>query len=143
MLSTQHHYFRLFKSTWIIVLLLSILTWQCKKEDAPAGISGICPVVILTDPANGATNVVTNKKVSVTFNEPMNAETITASTFMLKDGSSVIGGTITYSGSTAVFIPTTVLKANTVYTGVITTVVKDVAKNALISDYVWSFNTGN
>lgn len=114
MLSTQHHYFRLFKSTWIIVLLLSILTWQCKKEDAPAGISGICPVVILTDPANGATNVVTNKKVSVTFNEPMNAETITASTFMLKDGSSVIGGTITYSGSTAVFIPTTVLKANTV-----------------------------
>lgn len=143
LLSKQSNYFRLFKSTWVIVLLLSILTWQCKKEDAPAGISGICPVVISTDPANGATNVVTNKKVSVTFNEPMNAATITAATFMIKDGSSVIGGTITYSGNTAVFTPTSTLKANTVYTGIVTTAVKDVAKNALISDYVWSFNTGN
>jgi hypothetical protein len=120
-----------------------MLTWQCKKENAPVGISGICPVVTLTDPANNAINVITNKRLSVIFNEPMNIATITAATFMLKDGLSVIGGSITDSANVAVFIPTTALKANTVYTAIVTTGVKDVVKNALTGDYVWSFTTGN
>jgi hypothetical protein len=143
LLPKQQTYLSKFKFTWILLLILSTLTWQCKKEEAPVGLSGICPVVVSTDPANGATNVVTNKIISVTFNEPMNAATITAASFMLKDGSNAVGGTISYSGNTAVFTPASDLKANTVYTGIITTAVKDVAKNSLIADYVWSFNTGN
>ncbi len=143
LLPKQQKYLSNFKFLGILLLVISTLTWQCKKEEAPVGLSGICPTVVSVDPANGATNVVTNKKISVTFNEPINPATITAASFMLKDGTTAIGGTITYSGNTAVFTPTSDLKANTVYTGIVTTAVKDIAKNALIADYIWSFNTGS
>jgi hypothetical protein len=49
---------------------------------------------------------------------------------------------VTYSGVTAIFTPTSPLAANTLYTATITTEAKDLAGNALASNYVWSFTTG-
>lgn len=139
----KQRYFTFIKSTWVILLLVSFFSWQCKKVDSVGGTEGVCPEVIATDPINGAINVATNKKISVTFNEAMNPATITTVTMMIKEGNVPIAGTISYSGNTAVFTPTINLKGNTVYTGTITTGVKDLAKNSMLNDYVWSFNTGN
>jgi hypothetical protein len=100
------------------------------------------PTVSLTDPANLATGVPLNQKLAVTFSKTMDASTITASTFTLKQGTTPIAGFISYSGTTAIFAPTSNFIANTLYTATITTGAKDLAGNALVSNYVWSFTTG-
>ncbi len=98
------------------------------------------PVVNAIDPLNTATGVALNKVISVTFSEAMNASTINATTFTLKQGTTVIPGTVAYSGTTATFTPTTALAAGA-YTATITTGAKDLAGNALAANVVSSFTT--
>jgi hypothetical protein len=100
------------------------------------------PIVISTSPAANETGVVLNKVVSATFNMPMDATTLNAATFTLKQGTTAIAGTITYSGTTAFFAPTINLTANTVYTATLTAGVKNTANTALAANYVWNFTTG-
>jgi len=99
------------------------------------------PTVIVTDPLNNATGVALNKVVSATFSELMNPLTINTSTFTLKNGSSIISGTVSYSGKIAYFKPNTSLVSNTTYTATITTGAKSPSGIALASDYVWQFST--
>ncbi len=100
------------------------------------------PTVISTDPANGATGVVLNKVISATFSEVMNPLTINATSFTLMQGSTIVPGTVTYSGSTAYFTPTTNLMAGSVYTATITTGARNPAGTPLANNYVWTFTTG-
>ena len=58
-------------------------------------------------------------------------------------GSTPVPGTVSYSGVTAIFNPLSGLAPNLLYTATITTGVTDLAGNALISNYVWSFTTGS
>ncbi len=102
----------------------------------------LSPVVISTDPANNATGVPLNKRVTATFNMPMNPLTINATTFTLRQGATVVAGVVTYSGTTASFTPAAPLTLNTVYTATITTGARNTAGTALASNYVWSFTTG-
>jgi hypothetical protein len=51
-------------------------------------------MVASTDPANNENNVVLNKLVSVTFNMPMKASTITGTTYTLKQGNTAIAGIV-------------------------------------------------
>ncbi len=134
---------KIFRTSGMIMILLSFFIYGCKKVVEETGKVGICPTVVSTDPAAGAINVVTNKKISIVFSEPMDPATINTATVQLKQGSNFVLGTVTYSGVTAVFTPSAPLIANTVYTGTVTTGVKDPAKNAMIADFVWTFNTGN
>jgi len=101
------------------------------------------PTVTLSDPANNATGVAFNKSVAITFSEPMDQSTIAALTFMLKDGTTVIPGTVSYSGVTATFTPTANLSPSKLYTASIKAGVKDVAGNALVSDFTTGFTTAN
>jgi len=104
--------------------------------------TGIPPTVTSTDPANAALSVVLNKVVNVTFSVPMNPLTITASTFTVKQGTTAVAGTVTYTGSTASFTPATPFAANTVYTGTIMTGANNLTGIPLATDYVWTFSTG-
>jgi hypothetical protein len=76
----------------------------------------------------------------------MDASTITSTTFKLAEGSSstAVSGLLAYAvvGNTLTFTPTEDLAASTTYTATITTGAKDLAGNALASDYVWTFTTG-
>ena len=112
----------------------------CKKDDF-VEIDGVCPVVISTIPINGATDVPLDQIISVTFNEEMNPATINQASFTIQGGSA-IQGTITYSGTKATFTPSVPLTANTTYTGMVKTSVKDKTGNALQTDYIWTFSTG-
>jgi hypothetical protein len=114
----------------------------CKKITEEAGLNGVCPIVVSTTPANAAIAVTLNTKIDATFNEEMNPASINAVTFTLTKGTTPIAGIISYSGKTASFIPTISLLPNTTYTATVTSGVKDVAGNAMISDFVWSFTTG-
>jgi len=100
------------------------------------------PTVISTDPANSATSVVLDKKIAITFSEPMDPSTITSTTFILSQGANTVLGTVTYTDTTAIFSSTTNLVPSTIYTATIKTGVTDLAGNALANNYVWSFTTG-
>ncbi|MFA7418080.1 MAG: Ig-like domain-containing protein [Melioribacteraceae bacterium] len=100
------------------------------------------PTVTFTDPSNAETNVPFNQKIAATFSVGMDATTITASTFTLTNGTTSISGFVSYSGTTAIFAPSIALTPNTAYLATITTGAKDLAGNALASDYVWSYTTG-
>jgi len=102
------------------------------------------PTVIDTINANGATGVPLNTKAGATFSEAMDSTTITTSTFTLKQGTTAVPGTVSYTGVNAVFAPASNLLPNTLYTATITTGAKDlsVPGNALASNFVWSWTTG-
>jgi uncharacterized protein (TIGR03437 family) len=100
------------------------------------------PTVSSTVPANGATNVPIGNALSATFDEAMNPLTINTATFTLKQGATAVLGTVTYAGVTATFTPLANLAPSLPFTATITTGVTDLAGNALVSNYVWSFTTG-
>src|SRR5439155_225593 len=128
------------------------------------------PTVSATVPANAATGAAINGKIAVTFSEAMDPTTITKATFALKLGSNPkedqgskpkededegdgrsrrhdgagekVAGTVSYAGVTAIFTPAGTLAPNTTYTATLTTGARDLAGNALASNFVWSFTTG-
>ena len=126
--------------TAFAALSLAAILGGCKKDDF-VQVDGVCPIVLSTDPANLATSVALNKVITVTFNEIMNPATITNASITIT-GASAVSGTVSYSGTTATFIASSPLAANTTYTGKVTTAVKDEMGNALQTDYVWTFSTG-
>ncbi len=125
----------------LFAILFIALISGCATDDFNEVI-GVCPVVSSTIPANGTSGVPLNQIISVTFNEQMNPATINTSSIIITAAGVVVPGTVSYSGNTATFSPTSSLTANTLYTGRVTTAVKDVAGNALQTDYIWTFTTG-
>ncbi len=101
----------------------------------------LTPTVISTDPSNNAINVLLNKTINTTFNEVMNPLTINSSSFTIRQGTSLVSGTITYSGTTASFKPFSPLLPNKIYTGTITADVKNLNGVSVANDYVWTFTT--
>jgi tetrahydromethanopterin S-methyltransferase subunit B len=136
-------YSRVLYSKLLMLLFFAVAIAGCKKTSEEVGLIGICPAVVSTNPASGAINVVTNKKLTVTFNVPMDAAAVNSTSFLLYDGATQIFGTVISNGAEATFIPSNLLSANTVYTATITSKVKDLVKNAMPTNYVWSFNTGS
>ena len=85
-----------------------------------------------------------NQAINATFSEAMDPATINTANFLVTGpGTTPVTGTVTYdvSSKIATFTPASHLAANTVYTVTITTGAKDLAGNALASNYAWSFTT--
>lgn len=104
----------------------------------------IAPTVKLSLPADNATHVALNFKPAVAFSEPMDPLTITTASFRLTGpGTTAVPGKVSFVDQTATFTPTANLNPNTVYTASMNTTSKDLAGNALASDFVWRFTTGS
>ncbi|MDR7371472.1 Ig-like domain-containing protein [Flavobacterium aquidurense] len=99
------------------------------------------PVVTATDPMNNAVNVALNQTVTADFSTIMDIASINAATFTLKQGATVIPGTVSYSGTTASFKPTNSLVVGKIYTATITNGAKSAAGTSLAADYIWNFTT--
>jgi hypothetical protein len=100
------------------------------------------PTVSLTTPANAALGVALNTPISATFSEEMAPVTVNGATFLLEQDSMPVPGTVMYVGVTAVFMPVSNLAPATLYTATITAAVMDLAGNAMLANYTWSFTTG-
>jgi hypothetical protein len=101
----------------------------------------ISPTVTGTNPLDNALLIPKNVVVQANFSEIMDPLTINANSFTLKQGTTVVPGAVTYTGTTAKFTSTNILAASTVYTATITTGAKDPAGNAMAVNHVWSFTT--
>ena len=100
--------------------------------------------MISTIPANAAAAVSIGSTVSATFSTAMDAATLDQTSFTLTGpGGVAVSGTVAYDGptDTATFTPSTGLAPNVTFVATITTGAKDVAHDALTSDYVWTFTT--
>jgi hypothetical protein len=123
----------------IVAFLLLGFATGCGREQTKNPV----PLVVSTVPANGATSVAVAQIITATFNQAMNAATIDSSTFLVTaPGGVAVGGTVTYSGTTATFAPAALLSPSTLYTATITTGAQTPAGNGLASNYVWTFTTG-
>ena len=107
------------------------------------------PTVIATVPVAGATGVSRSAAITATFSEPMNAATITPSTFLLRNPSgTLMSATVTYDAvrRVATLKPKTTLASLVNYTATIrggstAPQVKDAAGNPRAADVTWKFNT--
>lgn len=110
-------------------------TWIFTTERSPA--------VTSTVPAASAFNVPITANVAAQFGKAMDVSSINGSTFTLSQGGNGVAGTVSASGTNALFTPSSDLLPNTVYTATITTGVTDVSGNHMTADKVWSFTTGS
>jgi hypothetical protein len=96
------------------------------------------PTVVSTVPLNGTTQVSRTNGISVTFSESMSTSSMIASTFTFNPS---IGGTLSYTGNTATFVPAAPLAGGVTYTATVTTAAEDRAGNNLAAPFSWSFTT--
>lgn len=103
----------------------------------------VAPLVNSVDPSNGLTDVCVNQLVTVNFNEPINSDSVSATSFKLLQGSIEVEGTFTLSenGYQIVFKSDAAFSENTIYT-VEVAGVKDLAGNALAATFQSDFTTG-
>jgi len=126
-----------FLSVFSIAFILFVAS--CSKDDNPAPAS---PSVSSTSPTNNATDVPRNNSITIAFSEAMDPTTINSSTVIVKQGTTVVPGTLVYAGTTATFTPTNSLLALSNYTVTVTTGAKTLNGTALSANSVSSFTTG-
>jgi len=102
------------------------------------------PTVSSTIPTDTVTGVPINQTVNATFSKAMDPATITTANFTVTGPGGTVTGTVAYVAASriATFTPASDLAPSTTYTNTITTGATDLAGNALVSDFVWSFTTG-
>ncbi|WIG97643.1 ice-binding family protein [Myxococcus sp. SDU36] len=101
------------------------------------------PQVSATTPPAESAGVAINRTVSVTFNEAMDPLSLTSATFTVRQGSTLVPGSVVYGpGTSATFSPESTLATSALLTASVSTDVKDLNGNRLASAFTWSFTTG-
>ncbi|RRO13919.1 InlB B-repeat-containing protein, partial [Mesohalobacter salilacus] len=126
-------------SAFTIMMVTALIITGCSDDDAEE-LHSACPLVLSTIPADDAVNVPLDQIISVTFNEDLRPETVNTETFKI-NGDNTLEGSVSYSEKTGFFTPTVDLLPFTIYTGTVTTGVKDTLGNALQENHIWSFTT--
>ena len=132
---------------YLAALLFTALVTGCSGNNsaAPAPEPSAAPTVTVTSPADTATGVALNNKVTATFSEAMDATTIDTVSFTVTGaGESALTGTVSLDAATntASFTPGSNITASKLYTATLTTSVTNSSGTALADDYVWSFTSG-
>jgi len=122
---------------------LTFLLGYEKKAAAPVPMAGDTtpPEVVCTNPGSNVTGWAVDKNVTATFSEDMDRRTINTSSFIVKNGTTVVPGKVTFAGTTATFDPASDLEKGVTYSATIVAGVKDLSGNALKNSYEWNFTT--
>jgi methionine-rich copper-binding protein CopC len=129
-------YFKKIQLLAMLPLLLAVVS--CNKDEPTI----LAPTIVSSNPAEGDVDVAINSSIEITFNKKMDATTINTTTFTVKEGEVNVVGTVAYSDKTATFSPIANLKASTLYTSTLTSVVKDADGLSIATDHTFSFTTG-
>ena len=120
------------------LVALTLLSGACNDKLEPLP---ILPVVKSTTPGNATVGISTRAVITARFKFPMDASTINATTFTLKNGATAVPGVVSYAGLTATLVPSSSLAPNTVFTATITRGAHDPAGESLAIPKIWSFTT--
>jgi hypothetical protein len=123
----------------VLAMLMIVFLAACKKDEVP----GVPPTVTLSDPANNATGVTLSHPFVITFSEAMNQTSINLLTVTLKQGTTLVPGTVTSTAETATFTPTADMDPNKVYTGTVTKGAMNMGGTTLAAINTFSFTTGD
>ena len=122
----------------------ALLVTACRDSTPTApGATPVAPTVSSTDPVSSATNVPRNIAISAGFTDAMAPASLNATTFSLRQGTTVVLGAVTYTGNTAKLVPTVALNSNTVYTATISVGATKLDGTPMASAKTWSFTTVN
>jgi hypothetical protein len=139
---------QLSSATGLVVLAADDSVHRYVHNVISLGADTTAPTVSSVSPANGAANVAVTTSLRATFSEPMDASTITPSTFTLSDttASASVPASVTYdsSTSTATLTPNAALASSQAFTATVTgggSGVGDLAGNRMATDYTWTFTT--
>jgi len=100
------------------------------------------PQIEATSPAPGAVGVSAATTITATFDEPLEATSVSASTFTLVDSlGAPVPSSVTYSGVVATLTPDLALDTAHTYTATVSTGVRDFVGNPLGAEVSWSFTT--
>lgn len=103
---------------------------------------GIPPTVTAVQPASFSSDVPVTAKVQLTFSEDMDTTTFTATSVRLSNGAADVAGTVTAIDARNVeFTPSAALLETSTYTIIATVDLKDLAGNALPSEFRSTFVT--
>ena len=119
------------------------LTQSQIQTDMTTAVTSAAPVVTGETPASGATGVATNTEVTATFNQAVQASSITTTTFTLKNSSgTAVAATVAYNSSTdtATLTPSAALAYGTTYTATVSGA-EDTAGDPMARSVTWSFTT--
>ncbi len=128
------------KSITCVLGFIAVLAVGCNGDTPTDPVTG-APAVQSTTPINASAGAPRNVVVTATFSEAMNATSLNATTFVLKQGTIAIPGAVTYAGTTATLNPTNTLASNATFTATISTGAKDIAGNGLAAAKTWTFTT--
>jgi hypothetical protein len=131
----------LHSKTLALVVALGVLACDSRDNGFGPGRSSsdrTPPTVMATVPEDLSTQVSRTGAIAFTFSEPVRPASITASSITFSPAAT---GTVSYTGNTATFTPTTALSPTTVYVATISTSVEDLAGNNLAAPFSWTFTT--
>ncbi|VAX29980.1 hypothetical protein MNBD_NITROSPIRAE01-2085 [hydrothermal vent metagenome] len=109
------------------------------EPNPDAGLDTDPPIILSTSPSNNEFGVPLQSTITVTFNEFIDLTSLTEDSFDINKGTKAKN--LFLSGRTAVFEPEEDLRSNEDYSVTITTGIKDLAGNALVSNFTWTFST--
>jgi hypothetical protein len=134
----------------VVTLSLAVILTACGGGgggDSGGGVGGngeadiTAPEVINT---SRTTNVDINSAITATFSEALNPDTITKTSFTLTQqgiNNTAVMGTVSYSDTTATFVPVINLDYDSTYEATLTTAIQDPANNGLANNFTWTFTT--
>ncbi|HET7499166.1 MAG TPA: Ig-like domain-containing protein, partial [Candidatus Eisenbacteria bacterium] len=135
-----------------LVPLLALSLVSCSEKQAtepvvnppggspPPGTDTTPPTVTQTQPSNQANGVDRGTAIHAVFSESVAESTATGQTFVVV-GDAPVTGTVSATGSTVTFTPSSALQGEKTYTATLTTGIYDRAGNHLAQNYTWSFTT--
>ena len=103
----------------------------------------VAPTVVLTDPGDNEADVQLDKVITATFSEPMDPSTLDGNTFLMMGIGAPVTGEVSYSGTTAIFTPSSPLSPGTLYTVAIVDDVQSASGIPLANDHIWTFSTAS
>jgi len=122
----------------LLAAAVLLLGSSCGDDGPTGGGDSTPPTVILTSPADGATDVPVGTNIMVTFSEKIDQTTAVPSSVTITPSVSV---TRAIDDSAVTLIPNSDLAYNTTFTVTVSTVIKDRAGNAMAQAFDFSFTT--
>jgi hypothetical protein len=116
---------------------------QTFAADSGSTMSPTALDVTSVTPNKGATQVSPTSSVSAMFARPLNAATVTKTSFTVEGGGQAIQGDVSSADVTAKLTPASPLSLLTTYTATLVGSISDLAGNTLGAPYTWSFTTAD